>query len=321
MLGNPLPVASAAPAPTRCSDSVSVVGYSDLLNKNAFRGQPIGGLSAIAFDSAASSYVTIADRAPTGPAILSIGDVTHPRIVGSVPLRAGASFTDTEGLAVLPDGSYAVSSETVPSIGIFNRSGRQVVQLAVPLEFRVAPAGLAQPNKTLEGLTVSPSGNRIVAAMEGALAFDDPRDHRFADYRRAASGRYELTRQLIYRAAPGMRISDVAAVGDDELLVMEASYAKSVGNAVVLTSTRLGPVGGSSTPRRVDRRVVADLASCPTLGAKASETQRNPLLDNYEGLAATASGRGQFTLRLISDDNFSTNQVTRLLTLSWRHRV
>jgi hypothetical protein len=56
---------------------------------------------------------------------------------------------------------------------------------------------------------------------------------------------------------------------------------------------------------------------CPTLGATSKETQRNPLLDNYEGLAVIAPrGRGPAALIFVSDDNFAATQTTRLLTVA-----
>jgi hypothetical protein len=55
--------------------------------------------------------------------------------------------------------------------------------------------------------------------------------------------------------------------------------------------------------------------SCPTLNAPSRETQANPLLDNYEGMAVTAGGPGLAGVSLIRDDNFSATQFTRVLNL------
>ena len=62
---------------------------------------------------------------------------------------------------------------------------------------------------------------------------------------------------------------------------------------------------------------MANLVDCPTLGAPAKETQTNPLLDNFEGMAiAFGLGRGPTGISLISDDNFSLTQTTRVLNLA-----
>ena len=63
------------------------------------------------------------------------------------------------------------------------------------------------------------------------------------------------------------------------------------------------------------KQLVANLVDCPTLGAPSRETQANPLLDNYEGMAVTSGGPGLATVSMISDDNFSATQFTRVLNL------
>ena len=71
--------------------------------------------------------------------------------------------SDNEGLAVLPDGDYLVSSETEPSIRIYGRDGVQKASLPMPARFAVTgttPAGQATNNATLEGLTVTPTAAR-----------------------------------------------------------------------------------------------------------------------------------------------------------------
>ena len=64
----------------------------------------------------------------------------------------------------------------------------------------------------------------------------------------------------------------------------------------------------------VSKKLVANLVACPTLGAPSRETQANPLLDNYEGMTITG-GPGLAGVSLISDDNFSATQFTRVLNL------
>src|SRR5262249_44326486 len=127
--------------------------------------------------------------------------------------------SDNEGLAVLPDGDYLVSSETEPSIRIFGRDGVQKASLPVPARFAVrgsTPDGEATSNATLEGLTISPSGREVIAAMEGALSGDvsssgDATLHRFLVYDADRHGNWALTKQLAYRTDPGMRVPEVAA--------------------------------------------------------------------------------------------------------------
>jgi hypothetical protein len=238
--------------------------------------------------------------------------------------------SDNEGLAVLPNGDYLVSSETEPSIRIYDRDGVQQATLPVPARFAVTgttPDGQATSNATLEGLTIAPSGREIIAAMEGALSGDgDATLHRFLVYRQGAHDQWQLAKQIAYRTDPGMRVPEVAAYGENSFVVEEASFSAATGNAVTLFAVtglnRAADVSDvtnlSQAPARdvLGKKLVADLVGCPSLGAKAKETQTNPLLDNFEGMAITAHGPfGVDGISLISDDNFSATQTTRVLNL------
>jgi hypothetical protein len=77
------------------------------------------------------------------------------------------------------------------------------------------------------------------------------------------------------------------------------------------------------------KSLVADVTACPSLGATAKETQTNPLMDNFEGMSVVPvrgghpgrHGRHQRAkelahVLLISDDNFSATQTTRVLDLA-----
>jgi hypothetical protein len=119
----------------------------------------------------------------------------------------------------------------------------------------------------------------------------------------------------------------VTAYADGSLLVLEASFTPNVGStATVYAVTGAGAASDVSAVANlstapagdiVSKRLVTDLVRCPTLGATSKETQQNPLLDNYEGLAVTARrGHRPAVLTFVSDDNFSANQITRLLTVT-----
>ncbi|HEV7963589.1 MAG TPA: esterase-like activity of phytase family protein [Actinoplanes sp.] len=324
-----------AAAGRSCPPSASAVGYSDGLDKLVVGGATIGGLSSIAWDARSGTWASTVDNHGTDPArIWFYRDALHPAVTGDpLVLRRpdGTAYdgttADDEGLAVLPDGDYLVSSETEPSIRIFGRDGVQKSALPVPARFAVAPAGEATANATLEGLTLAPSGKRIIAAMEGALSGDgDPTLHRFLVYDQDRHGHWKLTRQVAYRTAAGLRVPEVAAYGRDSLLVMEAGFDTTNGNTVHLYAVRgldrapdvTGIVDLSDAPALVvPKTLVADLVDCPTLGAPSREPQANPLLDNYEGMAVTP-GRRTDTITLVSDDNFNPLQFTRLLTLAAR---
>ncbi len=334
------PTAGAEPAgagdgPVRatCPPSARAVGFSDALDKATRDGVTLGGLSDIARDRRARSYVSSVDNHDTDPARLwFFRHPLHPVLTRDpLVLRRpdGTAYTgldaDDEGLAVLPGGRYLVSSETEPAIRVFGRDGVQRTSLAVPRRFRVAPLGEATANATLEGLALTPRGDRVVAAMEGVLSGDrDPDLRRMAVYDRHR-GRFTLSRQVGYRVDPGLRIAEVQAYGRGRLLVLEAAFDPATGNTVKLYAVRgLGRARDVSrvadlaaAPARavVRKTLVADVTACPSLGATSEEPQVNPLLDNFEGMTVGPLRHHRARVTLVSDDNFSDTQKTRLLTL------
>lgn len=334
------PGAAAQDGTARCAPDAFAVGFSDSLDKLVRGGAELGGLSSLAYDARSRAWASTVDNNGTDPArIWFFRDLKHPTVVRDplvLRMPDGTPYdgknSDNEGLAVLPDGDYLVSSETEPSIRIYDRDGIQRESLPIPARFAVAgttPAGQATGNATLEGLTITPNGRRIVAAMEGALSGDvsasgDATEHRFLVYDADRPGTWRLTRQIAYRADAGDRVPEVVAYTDDSLLVEEAAFTASAGNSVDLYAVtglhqakdvsgvaNLSDVPGDAVPKRL----VADLVTCPTLGATAKETQTNPLLDNFEGMAVTGRRHGLTGVSMISDDNFSATQTTRLLNL------
>jgi uncharacterized protein len=335
------PAAPAAALPGFCPPAGLAVSFSDSLDKLVYQGTELGGLSSLAYDARSASWVSAVDNHGTDPArIWFFRNLAHP-VVTRAPLVLrqpdgtpyDGTTSDNEGLAVLPNGNYLVSSETEPSIRIYNRDGVQQASLPIPARFAVTgttPAGQATSNATLEGLTISRSGREIVAAMEGALSGDvsasgDATSHRFLVYDVDRHGSWQLTKQIAYRTQAGNRIPEVAAYGTDSLVVEEAAFSATAGNSVQLYAVQhvgaapdvTGVTNLSAAPAKdvVAKKLVADLVRCPTLGAPSRETQANPLLDNYEGMAVTLGGPGPAGVSMISDDNFSATQFTRVLNL------
>ncbi|MHC1560204.1 esterase-like activity of phytase family protein [Actinomycetospora sp. C-140] len=293
------PASAVPPLPEKCSASVAIAGYSDVLDGaeyGARRVWPVMGLSGLAVDRG-GSLLALSDRS-----VLFALDPRTRRPVGATPLadEAGRPL-DAEGLAVDADGTRLVTSETEPSVRRYAPDGRLIGRLDLPPDL----AGRATPNESLEGVAVNP-GETVVGALEGALAGDDPGLRRFPTWNGPAPGP-----TYAYRPDAGLDVSEIAAVGDGRLLVLERSYTDGVGNTVHLAV---------ADPRRgtdpMPRTLLADLGTCPTLGATAQQAQANPLLDNIEGM--TVLGRapnGALRVLLVSDDNQDPTQTTRLYDL------
>nr|WP_205708680.1 esterase-like activity of phytase family protein [Kineococcus siccus] len=295
-------------------------GFDDRLDETTFRGQDVAGLSALA-PAGSGRLFALSDRS-----VLFTLDARHD-VVAAVPLRdaAGAEL-DSEGLAADRDGSLWVSSETGPQVLHVAPDGRLLPGAPdVPAALRTAPAGRAPANQSFEGLALSADGRTLTAAGEGALAGDATGVLRFQTWRRDGVGApFRLGPQLAYAADPGLGVPEVAATPDGRLLVLERGFLDQVGNTVRLyvvdpaAAPDVAAVGelAADAAQIVPKTLLADLVTCPPLGATAEQPQLNPLLDNVEGMVVR-SARGERRLRvsLVSDDNQRPTQTTRLYDL------
>ncbi|MFT8538348.1 esterase-like activity of phytase family protein [Bifidobacterium aquikefiri] len=334
-----------ATAQDACSAHIGLSGYSDALDGAQADGVTVGGLSSLAWDKTSGSYVsTLDNNGSTTARIWFVGsNLASPKITGSPIILKQTDGTpydgtnsDNEGLAVLPDGDFMVSSETEPSIRIYGRDGVQKQELAVPASFDVAPQGEATSNLTLEGVSISPAGHEVVASMEGSLSGDGAQGtsliRRFLVYRddaTGAAGQWKLTKQVAFKVSDGAKgISDIALLSDDSALVLQRSYDSKTGNDIILSKvsalttapdvSNVANLSDAPASDFVSATTLGDLVNCSTLNAplKSGEVQKNPLMDNYEGLAITKQTGNIASVSLISDNNFNATQTTRVLNLN-----
>ncbi|MGF3024807.1 esterase-like activity of phytase family protein [Methylobacterium aquaticum] len=177
---------------------IRYLGQSILPTGTLFSGTEVGGLSGIAYDAKAGTYLAISDdRSQIDPARfytltvdlsdgrLDQGDVA---ITGVTRLtQNSATFPalslDPEGIALTGRGVF-VSSEgeataqrlTDPFVRLFDRSGAQVEALPVDGKYSPNAAGTAgvRNNLAFESLTVTPDQGTLYTATENALASDGP---------------------------------------------------------------------------------------------------------------------------------------------------
>ena len=327
-----------------CAPGVDFLGFSDALDKTTFEGTNVGGLSALTYDRRQDVYYSLVDNEGETPARFytldvplsrsglgdsSILDVTFLEDASGQPFT-GANF-DGEGLAVTRRGDLFASSETEPSIRRFSPDGELVDELPVPEKFLVAPVGEAEANRTFESLSLSPNGRNLYTAVEEPLASDgqteDGRSRiRILHYEKGPEG-FESAEEFFYLTEPGQGVVEIVALSGRELLVLERGFVAGEGNTVRIFRVSLkGAEDVSAEPtldspdlEPVEKELLVDLADCPASGATTPGTQTNPLLDNFEAL--TLGPRlpgGQRALLLVSDDNFSEGQVTRILALGAR---
>ncbi|MER5441201.1 esterase-like activity of phytase family protein [Streptomyces sp. NPDC002790] len=316
----PAPAHADSPAPTgNCAPSVTVTGYSDALDKTTYDGTFVGNISALATDRG-GRIAALSDRS----SLFTLdGRTLAPRSVAPLADEKGAAL-DSEGLAVDRDGTYLVTSETEPSIRRYDRSGAHILdRLPVP----AALLSRARANATFEGLTLLPGGRTLLASMESPLTGDTV--NRLQTWRRTPTGHFTPAAQYGYRADANLGISEVTAAPDGRLLVLERGFTSGVGNTIRLYEADLRGATDTSDldtigddTRLAHKRLLADLADCPSLGAPSHQPQTNPLLDNIEAMTVTGRGpHGALRLLLASDDNQSANQITRFYSLRIAPRI
>ncbi|MFF0698933.1 esterase-like activity of phytase family protein [Streptomyces tendae] len=308
------------PPADACSPAVSLTGFTDALDKTTYDGAYVGNLSALAPDRR-GSLAALSDRSS-----LFRLDARTLKPLGVVTLadESGAAL-DSEGLVTdlphsrlrssggTPTGTYLVSSETEPSVRRYSRTGELLGRLPVPDDLRTAPEGRGRANGSFEGLTLLPGGRTLLASMEYPLDGDPADLVRIQSWQRTRHGDFRLGAQYTYRTDPGLGISEVTATPDGRLLVLERGFTAGVGNTV-----RLQLADRPGRTAVLHKRLLADLADCPALGATAKQPQPNPLLDNFEGMAVTGRSGGRLEVLVVSDDNQNAVQTTRFLRLRVR---
>ncbi|MFE0414831.1 esterase-like activity of phytase family protein [Streptomyces tendae] len=300
--------AQQRPPVNRCSPGVSLTGFSDALDKTTYDGTYVGNLSALARDRR-GSLAALSDRS----SLFRLDARTlKPRGVTTLADENGAAL-DSEGLVADGDGTYLVSSETEPSVRRYSRTGELLGRLPVPDDLRTAPEGRGRANGSFEGLTLLPGGRTLLASMEYPLDGDPADLVRVQSWQRTRHGDFRPGAQYTYRTDPGLGVAEVTATPDGRLLVLERGFTSGVGNTVRL---QLADRPGRGTA--LHKRLLADLADCPSLGATAKQPQPNPLLDNFEGMAVTGRSGGRLEVLVVSDDNQNVVQTTRFLKLRVR---
>lgn len=369
-----LPAISGTPAAAAHDSGVRLdfLGERELPNAMPFQGTTVGGLSAISYDAKSGAYYVISDdRSQTGPARFYTAHVdltggtlkgveltgTHPwlRPDGTAfPPTSTATSTvapDPEGIAVDPrDGSLVWTSEgerIVPSDGPAllgdpwirraTTTGAYTGQLPLPPQLHMNSQEFGpRKNQTLEGVTFTPDGRRIVTAMEDPLYQDgaDPTPEHGAltritvhDTRTGQPlAQYAYPLEPLFAATPAGStdtngVSDLVALGHDRFLFLERASIYADNN----WKARIYLVDLHGATDVLGRDSLTDPSARPlkpvrkTLLTDLSDVPGLPRVDNVEGI--TLGPRlpdGRRTVVLVSDDNFAARQVTQFIAFAMR---
>nr|WP_232375427.1 esterase-like activity of phytase family protein [Mycolicibacterium baixiangningiae] len=350
--------ATANPSPP----GLLYVGQQQVPGGAELDGTVIGGLSGLSYDAQRDAYFIVSDdRSAKNPArfyearirldgngISSLDFIaTHPWLdAGGRPFapldpaaRPPVVPPDAEGIAVDP-GRHRLywSSEGErmtddpngpvlqdPFVRIADFEGRYLGEFALPPALRMS-AGDSGPrrNEGLEGLTVTPSGRWVWAAMEGPLYQDGPlpsdtegaltRITRFDPDTGAATAQYAYPLDAV-SAGPGgdNGVSALVALEDATFVVVERGFAGR-------NSVRLYRAEVADADNLLDLPALADHQVRPmpkTLLADLTMTPGLTRLDNIEGITLGPTlPDGRRAVVLISDDNFSPTQVTQVLAFA-----
>jgi hypothetical protein len=226
-----------------------------------------------------TARLVLRDLRPTGLELLRSGPL---REVNGEPMNRG-KMGDAEALARLSDGVWLVAFERSHRI----RAYRDLDQ---PPGLVQAPPGLerAGSNQGLEALAVLADGTWL-AISEGLAVPDQP------GLVRAWLGGPGRWRSVAYRAEPGFRPVDAAALPGGGALVLERYFSI------------LGGFEG-----RVVRLSPAALGAEVLEGPEVLRLAAPLPVDNYEGIAVTRHA-GRTLVALLSDDNQSVFQRSILL--------
>lgn len=285
-------------------------------------------LSGIAWDAARKILYGIQDENANIVPLEPHEDFHRWTLGTPIPLAVSGKL-DTEGIIATEDG-FIVASEVGPRIIEVDRVGRFRRDVPLPAKFSEA-----LHNKSFESLSASPDGRYLYTTSETALPRDGERATPTAGARvrilrldRTTGGTVEhaYTTDAAREVSDDYGVADLAAIGPDELLVLERGWTRNLGNVARIYRTSLGDP--TSVCQMVEsladgspvlaKTLFVDLERMPAHGLPPSkQPQPTPLMDNYEGIAVGPGlPDGRRALFLVSDDNGHSDQFARIVVLA-----
>ncbi len=299
-----------------------------------------GGISALAYDPSSRLLYGLSDSTNLRIFVMTIDLSARslraaPETVLPLVDAAGAPIPiwtlDPEGLAVDSNGELLVASEGYanrdprvdPGIFRFGRDGRLLGSLPMPSYYLPRGETGVRHNVAFEGLSLSPDGDSLLAAMERNLKQDDDCEAdtgclvRILRYRRETGG-WQVVAEYFYRTdssiVSSLGLAELLWINDDTALTLERGFER-LDDGSTLQTIRIYQItlpdrlSQSEGERPLPKRLVLDLDSVKD---RFSEGFRR--LDNYEGLSLGPQlPNGDRTLLVISDDNYNNQQRTSLL--------
>ena len=236
-------------------------------------------------------------------------------------LQRDKTGIDSEGLAVMRDGTFWVSDEYGPHIVHFDRNGIELERMSprgVQTTGRRLPAvlGHLRPNRGMEGITTTPSNRVLVGIMQSALY--NPSKQAVANKSVTRILSFDLatgkTKQYLYQQGGDFwKNSEIRALDEHRFLVDEHN-GKDVKHAYLIDlngATDVSDPADSATGLKVNGKTIEE-NSWEELVAAGIKPVRKTLVSDvkkdvdfqsskFEGMWVADGGK---TLWIINDDDF-----------------
>lgn len=343
---NVKPVETACPfGDCGAAISFSFLGEVIIPTGSMENGIEFGGISGLDFDPSTGRYIAISDdRSEKGPARfyeldidVSANGLKNVEVVKRVTLLNAdekvfpKNAVDPEAIRIGKDGIYWSSEGgadplIAPSVNVASPDGKFIREFRLPGEFAPTTnktSGVRE-NLSFENLAISPSGN-IFVGVEAALYQDGDKpgltNGSLARIVRYDSKTGEPGKQFVYPISPipqaalkadgandnGM--SDMIALDDRYMIVVERNFAQGFGNNIKLFMVDLEgatDVSGIASLARTAERVV------PARKSQVLDLRAIGLTpDNIEAISLGKAKDGTDLLVLAADNNFSGRQKTQ----------
>ncbi|WP_026353908.1 esterase-like activity of phytase family protein [Woodsholea maritima] len=260
-----------------------------------------GGFSALEIHDDGDRILMLSDRGALVSADLVFdegGDLIGLQNAEIYPLlnregvRVHGREADSEGLAHLGDGDYAISFERDHRIWVYHfGTDWEFLGTALPEPFALPPGTELWPdNAGMEALTLDSQGH-VWAGVQDPLVDGQP----FTLWQFDEGGD-PVAGALM--GQPGFALTGLTPYGEGELLALTRYWSRSVGNRARILHLDTRHLSGA-----LAGDVLAELA--PPLS-----------VDNYEGIAYAPSTSVGARLFLVSDNNFSDDQRALLISFS-----
>lgn len=219
------------------------------------------------------------------------------------PLAASPYGYDPEGLVAAADGTFWVSDEYGPFITHVAADGRQLGRLSpydgtLPGELRHR-----EPNKGMEGLTLTPDGHTLVGIMQSALHPDDLTEKvknvaldRIVTYDLRTGATHEYPYLLHDPDRNGTAVSEITALSATRFLVderdgeMEPGAFKRIYTVDVSAATDIGPAADvEGATYDAERGLLVDGDTLERLVGRADTTDARGILDAAHVTAARSA--------------------------------